>query len=195
MDKSLYLPRLFREESDVTSIASIMLKDRIIFINGEINNVTAVDTVAQLLYLEAQDPTKDINVYINSPGGNVTDGLAIYDTMQFVRCDVSTICIGMAASMGALLLCAGTKGKRYALPHSEIMIHQPLGGTGYTQASNVEIIAKHIMKTKRLINKILADITGKSIEQIEKDTDRDYYMSAKEALDYGLIDKIFEKRE
>ncbi|HRU84515.1 MAG: ATP-dependent Clp protease proteolytic subunit [Christensenellales bacterium] len=195
MDKSLYLPRLLREESDVTSIASIMLKDRIIFINGEINNVTAVDTVAQLLYLEAQDPTKDINVYINSPGGNVTDGLAIYDTMQFVRCDVSTICIGMAASMGALLLCAGTKGKRYALPHSEIMIHQPLGGTGYTQASNVEIIAKHIMKTKRLINKILADITGKSIEQIEKDTDRDYYMSAKEALDYGLIDKIFEKRE
>ncbi|HPD02983.1 MAG TPA: ATP-dependent Clp protease proteolytic subunit, partial [Clostridia bacterium] len=110
-------------------------------------------------------------------------------------CDVSTICIGMAASMGSLLLCAGTKGKRYALPHSEIMIHQPLGGTGYTQASNVEIIAKHIMKTKRLINKILADITGKSIEQIEKDTDRDYYMSAKEALDYGLIDKIFEKRE
>ena len=195
MDKSLYLPRLLREESDVTSIASIMLKDRIIFINGEINNVTAVDTVAQLLYLEAQDPTKDINVYINSPGGNVTDGLAIYDTMQFVRCDVSTICIGMAASMGSLLLCAGTKGKRYALPHSEIMIHQPLGGTGYTQASNVEIIAKHIMKTKRLINKILADITGKSIEQIEKDTDRDYYMSAKEALDYGLIDKIFEKRE
>jgi len=150
--------------------------------------------VAQLLFLEAQDPDKDISFYINSPGGSVTAGMAIYDTMQFIKCDVSTICIGMAASMGAFLLAAGTKGKRFALPHSEIMIHQPLGGAK-GQASDIKIQAELILRTRDMLNKILSERTGKPVEEIERDTDRDNFMTAEQALEYGLIDRIFEKRQ
>ena len=174
-------------------IFSRLLNDRIIMLSEEVNDTTASLVVAQLLYLEAQDPDKDIQLYINSPGGSVTDGMAIYDTMQYVKCDVSTICIGMAASMGAFLLAAGTKGKRFALPNSEIMIHQPLGGT-QGQASDIAIQAEHILKIKKRMNSILAANSGQPLAKIEKDVDRDYYMSAEEALKYGLIDKIFEKR-
>ncbi len=174
-------------------IYSKLLEERIIFITGEINDVVANTVVAQLLYLEAKDSSKDINVYINSPGGSVSAGLAIYDTMNFVKCDVSTICIGLAASMGAFLLCGGTKGKRYALPSSEIMIHQPLGGA-QGQASDIEIQANHIINIKRKLNSIIAENTGKPLEQVERDTDRDNYLTAEEALEYGLIDKIFSKR-
>ncbi len=174
-------------------IYSKLLEERIIFITGEINDVVANTVVAQLLYLEAKDSGKDINIYINSPGGSVSAGLAIYDTMNFVKCDVSTICIGLAASMGAFLLSGGTKGKRYALPSSEIMIHQPLGGA-QGQASDIEIQANHIMNIKRKLNSIIAENTGKPLEQVEKDTDRDNYLTAEEALEYGLIDKIFSKR-
>lgn len=174
-------------------IFSRLLNDRIVFLSDEVNNTTASLIVAQMLFLEAQDPDKDISFYINSPGGSVTAGMAIYDTMNFIKCDVSTICIGMAASMGAFLLSAGTKGKRFALPNSEIMIHQPLGGA-QGQASDIQIQAEQILKIKKKLNQILADNTGKPLTTIERDTDRDNYMSAEEALEYGLIDKILAKR-
>ena len=174
-------------------IFSRLLNDRIVMLSEEVNDVTASLIVAQLLFLEAQDPDKDIQFYINSPGGSVTDGFAIYDTMQYIKCDVSTICMGLAASMGAFLLSAGAKGKRFALPNSEIMIHQPSGGA-QGQATEIEIVAKHILRTKEKLNRILAENTGKPIEQIAIDTDRDNFMSAQEALDYGLIDKILDKR-
>lgn len=174
-------------------IYSKLLEERIIFITGEINDALANTVVAQLLYLEAKDSGKDINIYINSPGGSVSAGLAIYDTMNFIKCDVSTICIGLAASMGAFLLSGGTKGKRYSLPNGEIMIHQPLGGA-QGQASDIEIQAKHILQIKEKLNSIIAKNTGKPLEQVEKDTDRDNYLTAEEALSYGLIDKIFYNR-
>ena len=174
-------------------IFSRLLNDRVIFLSDEVNDTTASLVVAQMLFLEAQDPDKDISFYINSPGGSVSAGMAIYDTMNFIKCDVSTICIGMAASMGAFLLSAGTKGKRFALPHSEIMIHQPLGGAK-GQATDIEIQAKQILRIKATLNEILAENTGKPLEIIEKDTDRDNYMTAQEALDYGLIDKILTRR-
>ena len=170
-------------------IYSRLLKDRIIFLGEEVNDVTASLVVAQLLFLAAEDPDKDINLYINSPGGSVTAGMAIYDTMQYIKCDVSTICLGMAASMGAFLLAGGTKGKRFALPNSTIMIHQPSGGA-QGQATEIQIVADHIAKTKRTLNEILAANTGQPLEVVEKDTDRDNYMSAEEALAYGLIDGV-----
>ena len=174
-------------------IYSRLLEDRIIFLSGEIDDAVANTVVAQLIYLEAKDPNKDINLYINSPGGSVSSGLAIYDTMNYIKCDVSTICIGMAASMGAFLLSSGAKGKRFALPNSEIMIHQPLGGA-QGQASDIKIAAEHILKTKRKLNAILSQNSGKPVEQVERDTDRDNYLSAQEAMEYGLIDKVFYKR-
>ena len=174
-------------------IYSRLLEDRIIFLTGEINDVTADIVIAQLIYLEGKDPDKDISLYINSPGGSVTAGMGIYDTMNYIKCDVSTICVGMAASMGAFLLSAGAKGKRYSLPNSEIMIHQPLGGA-QGQASDIKIQADHIIKIKNRMNRILAENTNQPIKKIEKDVDRDNYMSAEEALKYGLIDKIFDKR-
>ena len=174
-------------------IYSRLLEDRIIMLSGEIDDATANTVVAQLIYLEGKDPDKDICIYINSPGGSVTAGLAIYDTMNYVKCDVSTICIGMAASMGAFLLSSGKKGKRFALPNSEIMIHQPLGGA-HGQASDIKIQADHILKIKEKLNKILSENTGKPVDQVEKDTDRDNYLSAEQALEYGLIDKIFYQR-
>ncbi len=174
-------------------IYSKLLEERIIFITGEIEDAMANTVVAQLLYLEAKDSTKDIDIYINSPGGSVTAGLAIFDTMNFIKCDVKTICVGMAASMGAFLLSSGTKGKRFALPSSEIMIHQPLGGA-QGQASDIKIQAEHILKLKKKLNTVLAQNTGKPLDVIEKDTDRDNYLSAEEALRYGLIDKIFYNR-
>ena len=174
-------------------IFSRLLNDRIVFLSDEVNDTTASLVVAQMLFLEAQDPDKDISFYINSPGGSVTAGMAIYDTMKFIKCDVSTICIGMAASMGAFLLSSGTKGKRFALPHSEVMIHQPLGGAR-GQASDIQIQAEQILKTKAMLNKILSENTGKPLDVIEKDTDRDNYMTAQEALEYGLVDKVLTKR-
>ena len=174
-------------------IYSRLLKDRIIFLGEEVNETTASLVVAQLLFLESEDSTKDISLYINSPGGSVTAGMAIYDTMQYIKCDVSTICIGMAASMGAFLLAGGAKGKRYALPNAEIMIHQPLGGA-QGQATEIEIAAKHILKTKQKLNQMIADNCGKTVEEVANDTDRDNWMSAEEAVAYGLIDKIVEKR-
>lgn len=175
-------------------IYSRLLKDRIIFLGEEVTDLTASLVVAQLLFLEAEEPDKDIQLYINSPGGSVTAGLAIYDTMQYIKCDVSTICIGMAASMGSFLLAGGTKGKRMALPNSEILIHQPLGGA-QGQATEIEIAAKHIAYTKEKLNKILAERTGQSIEKIYADTDRDNWMTAEEAMNYGLIDKVITDRE
>ena len=174
-------------------IYSRLLEDRIVFLTGEVHDVSADIVVAQLLYLEGKDPDKDIMLYINSPGGSVTAGMAIYDTMNYIKCDVSTICIGLAASMGAFLLSAGAKGKRFALPNSEIMIHQPLGGAR-GQASDIAIHAEHILKTKKRLNKILAANTGQPLDKIERDVDRDYFMIADEALKYGIIDKVFEKR-
>ena len=174
-------------------IFSRLLNDRIIFLSDEVNDTTASLVVAQLLFLEAQDPDKDISFYINSPGGSVTAGMAIYDTMNYVKCDVSTICIGMAASMGAFLLSAGAKGKRIALPNSEIMIHQPLGGAK-GQATDIKIQADLILRTRDNLNRILAENTGRSIEEIARDTERDNFMTAQQALEYGLIDKIFAKR-
>ena len=174
-------------------IYSRLLEDRIIMLSGEIDDATANTVVAQLIYLEGKDPDKDICIYINSPGGSVTAGLAIYDTMNYVKCDVSTICIGMAASMGAFLLSSGKKGKRFSLPSSEIMIHQPLGGT-QGQASDIKIQADHIMKIKEKINAILAENTGRDLGEIERDTDRDNYLSAEDALSYGIIDKIYYNR-
>lgn len=174
-------------------IFSRLLNDRIIVLSEEVNAASASVVVAQLLYLEGQDPEKDISFYINSPGGSVTDGLAIYDTMQYIKCDVSTICMGMAASMGAFLLAAGTKGKRLALPNSEVMIHQPSGGM-QGQATDMEITTRHIIRTKERLNKILAANTGKPYEIICQDTERDNFMSAQEALEYGLVDRIIEHR-
>ncbi len=174
-------------------IFSRLLSDRIIVLSDEVNDTTASLVVAQLLFLEGQDPEKDISLYINSPGGSVTAGMAIYDTMQYVKCDVSTICIGMAASMGAFLLSSGAKGKRIALPNSEIMIHQPLGGA-QGQATEIKIIADHILRTREKLNRILAENTGRSIEEIARDTERDNYLSADEAKEYGLVDKVLYKR-
>ena len=174
-------------------IYSRLLKDRIIFLGEEVNETTASLVVAQLLFLESEDPGKDIQLYINSPGGMVTAGMAIYDAMQYIKCDVSTICIGLAASMGAFLLAGGAKGKRYALPNAEIMIHQPSGGAK-GQATEIEIAAENILKTKKRLNEILAENTGKPYEVIAADTERDHYMSAQEAADYGLIDGVITKR-
>lgn len=174
-------------------IFSRLLNDRIIMLSEDVNDTTASLVVAQLLYLESQDPEKDISLYINSPGGSVSAGLAIYDTMQYIKCDVSTICMGMAASMGAFLLSSGAKGKRFALPNSEIMIHQPSGGA-QGQASDIKITADHILRTRERLNKILAENTGKPVEQIAVDTERDNWLSAQEAMDYGLVDKVFYKR-
>ena len=174
-------------------IYSRLLNDRIIFLGEEINDVTASLVVAQLLYLEAQDPEKDISLYINSPGGSITSGMAIYDTMNFIKCDVSTICSGMAASMASFLLAAGTKGKRIALPNSEILIHQPLGGM-QGQASDIKIHADHILRIKDKMNRLLSEMTGQPIERVVADTDRDNYLTPEQALEYGLIDKVFDKR-
>lgn len=173
-------------------IYSRLLKDRIIFLGSGVNDVVANSIIAQMLFLAADDPEKDISLYINSPGGSITAGMAIFDTMQYIKPDVSTICVGMAASMGAFLLTAGAKGKRYALPNSEVMIHQPLGGAE-GQASDIEIRAKRILKMRDKLNLILADRTGQPLERIEKDTDRDYFMSAEEAQKYGLVDKVIER--
>ena len=174
-------------------IFSRLLNDRIIMLNEDVNNASAGVIVAQLLYLEGQDPEKDIALYINSPGGVITDGMAIYDTMQYIKCDVSTICIGMAASMGAFLLAAGAPGKRFALPNSEIMIHQPSGGA-HGQATDISIHANHILRTKKKLNQILSERTGQPLEVVERDTERDNFMTAQEALNYGLIDKVIDKR-
>ena len=175
-------------------IYSRLLKERIIFLGDEVNDVTASLVVAQLLFLESEDSTKDINFYINSPGGSVTAGMAIYDTMNYVKCDVSTICVGMAASMGAFLLAGGEKGKRFALPNAEIMIHQPLGGA-QGQATDIKITADHIIRTRTKLNTILSEATGRSLEEIERDTERDNWKTAEEALEYGLIDKIVTNRK
>ena len=174
-------------------IFSRLLNDRIVMLSEEVNDATASLVVAQMLYLEAQDPDKDINFYINSPGGSVSAGFAIFDTMNFIKCDVSTICMGMAASMGAFLLAAGTKGKRFALPNSEIMIHQPLGGAR-GQASDIKIHADHILRTRAKLNEILAERTGRTLAEIERDTERDNFMTAAAAAEYGLIDKVIAKR-
>ena len=174
-------------------IFSRLLNDRIIVLSDEVNDATASLVIAQLLYLESQDPEKDISLYINSPGGSVSAGFALYDTMQYIKCDVSTICMGMAASMGAFLLAAGAKGKRYALPNAEIMIHQPLGGA-QGQATEIILAADHIRKTRANLNRILSENTGKPLEQIERDTERDNFMSATEAMEYGLVDKVIAKR-
>ena len=170
-------------------IYSRLLKERIIFLGEEVNNVTANLIVAQLLFLESEDPNKDISFYINSPGGSISDGMAIYDTMKYIKCDVSTICIGMAASMGAFLLSGGTKGKRYALPNAEIMIHQPSGGS-QGQSTDMKIVAEHILKTKARMNRLMAEHTGQPVEKVEADTERDNWMTAEEAKAYGLIDEI-----
>lgn len=175
-------------------IYSRLLEDRIIFLTGEINDQMANTIVAQLIYLEGKNPDKDIYMYINSPGGSVTAGLAIYDTMQYIKCDVSTFCIGMAASMAAVILASGAKGKRICLPHSEVMIHQPLGGA-QGQATDIEIQSRHIQKTREMLNKILSDNTGKSMEVINKDTERDNFLDAKQAQKYGLVDKVLDKRK
>ena len=176
-------------------IYSRLLKDRIIFLGEEVNDVSAGLIVSQLLFLEAEDPGKDIQLYINSPGGSVTAGMAIYDTMQYIKCDVSTICLGMAASMGAFLLAGGAKGKRFALPNSEIMIHQPLISGGLSgQCTDIKIQSAHLVRTRQKMNEMLAANTGKPLEQVQIDTERDNYMSAQEALEYGLIDKVIEKR-
>lgn len=176
-------------------IFSRLLNDRIIMLCDQVNDATASLVIAQMLYLEGQDPEKDIDLYINSPGGSISAGLAIYDTMKYIKCDVSTICIGMAASMGAFLLSSGTKGKRFALPNSEVMIHQPLIGGGVGgQATEIKIISDHIIQTRENLNRLLAENTGKSIEEIARDTERDNYLSAQEACDYGLIDKVITHR-
>ena len=174
-------------------IYSRLLEDRVVFLNGQVNTESANLVIAQLIFLEAKDPSKDISLYINSPGGSVTDGFAIYDTMNYIKCDVSTICVGQAASMGAFLLAAGKKGKRYALSNSEVMIHQPLGGA-QGQATDIQIQAEHILKLKKRLTKILSDNTGQKIEKVTADCERDFYMSANEAKEYGLIDKVFTKR-
>ncbi|MBQ7760676.1 MAG: ATP-dependent Clp endopeptidase proteolytic subunit ClpP [Clostridia bacterium] len=196
MESSVLVPNVIEQTGKgerAYDIYSRLLEDRIIFLCDQVNDATASLVVAQLLYLEAKDPDKDINLYINSPGGSVSAGLAIYDTMNFIKCDVCTTCIGMAASMGAFLLSSGAKGKRFALPNSEIMIHQPLGGAE-GQASDVKIRAEHLLRTKERLNKILSLNTGKDIATIEVDTDRDNFLSAEQAAEYGLIDKVIDKR-
>ena len=196
MEKNVLVPMVVERTSSGErsyDLYSRLLDDRIIFLSGEIDDAVANTVVAQLIYLEGKDPTKDISLYINSPGGSVSAGMAIYDTMNYIKCDVSTICIGMAASMGAFLLSSGTKGKRFALPNSEIMIHQPLGGA-QGQASDIKIAAEHILSTKAKLNRILAENSGRDIATLERDTDRDNYMSAEEARAYGLIDKVFVRR-
>ena len=196
MEKNVLIPYVVERTSTGErsyDLYSRLLEDRIIFLSGAIDDNVANTVVAQLLYLEGKDPTKDICLYINSPGGSVSAGLAIYDTMNYIKCDVSTICIGMAASMGAFLLSSGTKGKRYALPNSEIMIHQPLGGA-QGQASDIKIQAEHILRTKAKLNRILSENSGNDLATIERDTDRDNYLSAEEARAYGLIDKVFVRR-
>lgn len=196
LEKDMLIPMVIEQTNRGErsyDIYSRLLEDRIIFLDGEITDQSANLIIAQLIYLEGKDPDKDIMMYINSPGGSVVAGLAIYDTMNYIKCDVSTICVGLAASMAAVLLSSGAKGKRFALPNSEVMIHQPLGGF-QGQASDIKIHADHIMKVKKQLNKILAENTGVSIEIIEKDTDRDNFMSADEAKKYGLVDKIFAKR-
>lgn len=195
--KNMYPPTVIEQTGRgerAYDIYSRLLEDRIIFLSGEINDQVADLVVAQLIYLESTDPNKDVIIYINSPGGSVTAGMAIYDTMNYIKCDVSTICIGLAASMGAFLLSSGTKGKRFSLPNSEIMIHQPLGGF-QGQASDIMIHAQNIQKIKEKMNAILAKNTGKDYEQVVKDTDRDNFMTAQEALEYGIIDKIYASRE
>ena len=174
-------------------LPSRLLEDRIIFLTGEVNDASANAVIAQLIYLEGKDPTKDISLYINSPGGSVSAGLAIYDTMNYIKCDVSTICMGMAASMGAFLLSSGAKGKRFALPNAEVMIHQPLGGA-QGQASDIKIAAEHILRTKAKLNRIMAENCGRPISDLERDTDRDNWLTADQAKEYGLIDKVFTKR-
>ena len=174
-------------------IYSRLLEDRIVFLTGEVNDISADIVIAQLIYLEGKDPEKDISLYINRPGGTITAGMGIYDTMNYIRCDVSTICVGMAASMGAFLLSSGAKGKRYALPNSEIMIHQPLGGA-QGQATDIKIQAEHILRIKDRMNRILSSNTSQPLEKIERDVERDYYMTAEEALKYGIVDRIFDKR-
>ena len=194
--KSYLVPTVVEETNKgerAYDIYSRLLNDRIVFLGSQVNDAVAHSIVAQLLFLQSEDPEADIHLYINSPGGSVTAGMAIYDTMQYIKPDVSTICIGMAASMGAFLLAAGAKGKRYALPNSEIMIHQPLGGA-QGQASDIKIQAEHILRTKAKLNRILAENTGKELATIERDTDRDNYMSADEARAYGLIDRVFVRR-
>ena len=196
MEKNVLIPYVVERTSTggrSYDLYSRLLEDRIIFLSGPIDDNVANTVVAQLLYLEGKDPSKDICLYINSPGGSVSAGLAIYDTMNYIKCDVSTICIGMAASMGAFLLSSGTKGKRYALPNSEIMIHQPLGGA-QGQASDIKIQAEHILRTKAKLNRILSENSGNDLATIERDTDRDNYLSAEEARAYGLIDKVFVRR-
>ena len=197
MEKNVLVPYVVERTSSGErsyDLYSRLLDDRIIFLSGEIDDALANTVVAQLIYLEGKDSTKDISLYINSPGGSVSAGMAIYDTMNYIKCDVSTICMGMAASMGSFLLAAGAKGKRLALPNSEIMIHQPLGGTGRAQASDIEIHANHIIRIKNKMNTLLSEMTGQPLETIEKDTDRDNFMTPQQALEYGLIDKIIEKR-
>ncbi|MHA0856318.1 ATP-dependent Clp endopeptidase proteolytic subunit ClpP [Paenibacillus sp. CMAA1364] len=190
-----YIPMVVEQSSRGErsyDIYSRLLKDRIIFLGSEVNDMVANSIIAQMLFLAAEDPEKDISLYVNSPGGSITAGMAIFDTMQYIKPDVSTICVGMAASMGAFLLTAGTIGKRYALPNSEIMIHQPLGGA-QGQATDIEIRARRILKLRDKLNRILAERSGQPLERIEKDTDRDYFMSASDALTYGLIDKVLER--
>lgn len=197
LEKDMLIPMVIEQTNRGErsyDIYSRLLEDRIIFLDGEINDQTANLVIAQLIYLEGKDPDKDIMMYINSPGGSVVAGMAIYDTMNYIKCDVSTICVGLAASMAAILLSSGAKGKRFALPNSEVMIHQPLGGF-QGQASDIKIHAEHMMKTKKTLIKILSENTGTPIDVIEKDTDRDNFMSADEAKKYGLIDKIFAKRQ
>ena len=194
--KNTLIPYVVERTSGVErsyDLYSRLLEDRIIFLSGEIDDAVANTVVAQLIYLEGKDPTKDISLYINSPGGSVSAGMAIYDTMNYIKCDVSTICIGLAASMGAFLLSSGAKGKRYALKNSEIMIHQPLGGT-QGQASDIQIQAEHIQRTKEKMTRILAENTGKPFDTLLADTDRDNYMTADEAQAYGLIDRVYDKR-
>ena len=196
MEKNVLIPYVVERTSGGErsyDLYSRLLEDRIVFLSGEIDDAVANTVVAQLIYLEGKDPGKDISLYINSPGGSVSAGMAIYDTMNYIKCDVSTICIGLAASMGAFLLAAGAKGKRYALKNSEIMIHQPLGGT-QGQASDIKIQAEHILRIKAKMNRILAANTGKPVDVIERDTDSDNYLTADEALAYGLIDRVYEKR-
>ena len=196
MTKNVLIPYVVERTSSGErsyDLYSRLLEDRIIFLSGEIDDALANTVVAQLIYLEGKDPGKDISLYINSPGGSVSAGMAIYDTMNYIKCDVSTICIGLAASMGAFLLAAGKRGKRYALPNSEIMIHQPLGGA-QGQASDIKIQADHILKIKEKMTRILSENTGRSYEEIARDTDRDNYLTAEEAMQYGLIDKVYFKR-
>ena len=195
-EKNTFMPYVVERTSAgerTYDLASRLLEDRIIFLTGEVNDISAHAVIAQLIYLEGKDPTKDISLYINSPGGSVSAGLAIYDTMNYIKCDVSTICMGMAASMGAFLLSSGAKGKRFALPNAEVMIHQPLGGT-QGQASDIKIAAEHILRTKARLNRILAENCNRPVSDLERDTDRDNWLTAEQAKEYGLIDKVFTKR-